>query len=70
MYSITQHSAPVVLTNFPRSYYLKAGFYLFFGWLWASLVFWIGLCIAFGLLIAIGAISTGFLSGLFGGLRG
>ena len=26
----------VVLTSFPRGYYLKAGFYMFFGWLWAS----------------------------------
>lgn len=58
-----------VLTGFPRAYYLKAGFYMFFGWFWASLV--LTLCLGFGLvlLIGLGAISGGFLSGLAGGLR-
>jgi hypothetical protein len=70
MYSITeQQTSPVILTSFPRGYYVKAGFYMFFGWLWAGVVLWTCLAIAFFILIAIGVISGGFLHGLMGGLH-
>ena len=67
MYSLTQTPtpvAPVIMTGFPRGYYVKAGFYMFFGWLGASVVLWVGLCIAFFFLIAIGVISGGFFHSL------
>jgi hypothetical protein len=69
MYSITEQPHHITLTEFPKGYYMKAGFYMFFGWLWASVVLWIGLAFAFVFLVAVGVISGGFLTSLFRAVR-
>lgn len=68
MSSMIEQPRPIILTQFPRGYYFKAGFYMFFGWLWATCVLWLCLIFLFFFLVAVGAISAGFLHGLFGGV--
>lgn len=57
----------ISVTDFPRSYYFKAGFWMFFGKLWAALVLGLLLGLLFALLIFMGAFSAGFLHALSGG---
>lgn len=52
------NNAPVVLTV-PGRYYFKAGFYMFFGWLTASLVLTVFLAIAFVFAVVFFGLSIG-----------
>jgi hypothetical protein len=56
------------ITDFPQSYYFRAGFWMFFGKLWAGLVLGLIIGLAFALLVFLGVFSAGFLHAL-GGLR-